>query len=64
MKDWFMILLDFEEYCTKKEEVFEEYENRKSWAKKIFINIGKIGYFSSDRTIVQYNEDIWKINIK
>ncbi len=63
-KDWFMTLLDFEEYCIKKEEVFKEYEDRKRWAKKMLINIGKAGYFSSDRTIAQYNEDIWKINIK
>ena len=63
-KDWFMTLLDFEEYCIKKEEVFKEYEDRKSWAKKMLINISKAGYFSSDRTITQYNEDIWKINIK
>ena len=63
-KDWFMTLLDFEEYCIKKEEVFKEYEDRKSWAKKMLINISKAGYFSSDRAITQYNEDIWKINIK
>ena len=63
-KDWFMTLLDFEEYCIKKEEVFKEYEDRKSWAKKMLINIGKAGYFSSDRTIAQYNEYIWKINIR
>ena len=63
-KDWFMALLDFEEYCIKKEEVFKEYNDRINWAKKMLINIGKAGYFSSDRTIEQYNEDIWKIDTK
>ena len=63
-KDWFMTLLDFEEYCTKKEEVFKEYEDRIKWAKKMLINISKAGYFSSDRTISQYNEDIWKLEVK
>lgn len=63
-KDWFMTLLDFEEYCIKKEEVFKEYNDRQNWAKKMLINISKAGYFSSDRTITQYNEDIWKINSK
>ncbi|MGL5329218.1 MAG: glycogen/starch/alpha-glucan phosphorylase [Peptostreptococcaceae bacterium] len=61
-KDWFMTLLDFEEYCIKKEEVFKEYEDREKWAKKMLINISKAGYFSSDRTITQYNEDIWKLD--
>ena len=59
-----MTLLDFEEYCTKKEEVFKEYEDRIKWAKKMLINISKAGYFSSDRTISQYNEDIWKLEVK
>ena len=63
-KDWFMALLDFEEYCIKKEEVFKEYNDRINWAKKMLINIGKAGYFSSDRTIEQYNEEIWKIDTK
>ena len=63
-KDWFMTLLDFEEYCTKKEEVFKEYEDRINWAKKMLINISKAGYFSSDRTIAEYNEDIWKLEVK
>jgi starch phosphorylase len=60
-KDWFMTLLDFKDYCEKKEEAFKAYEDRKSWAKKMLINISKAGYFSSDRTINQYNEDIWKL---
>ena len=63
-KDWFMTLLDFEEYCTQKEEVFKEYEDRINWAKKMLINISKAGYFSSDRTIAEYNEDIWKLEVK
>lgn len=60
-KDWFMGLLDFKSYCNKKEEAFKEYENRESWAKKVLINISKAGYFSSDRTIEEYNKDIWKL---
>lgn len=60
-KDWFMALLDFNEYCKKKEEVFKEYENRNKWAKRMLVNISKAGYFSSDRTINQYNKDIWKL---
>ena len=60
-KDWFMGLLDFKSYCNKKEEAFKEYENRESWAKKALINISKSGYFSSDRTIEEYNKDIWKL---
>lgn len=60
-KDWFMTLPDFKSYVKKKEEVFKDYENRKSWAKKMLINISKAGYFSSDRTIEEYNRDIWKL---
>lgn len=60
-KDWFMGLLDFQDYCNKKEQVFKEYENRKQWSKKMLVNISKAGYFSSDRTIEQYNKDIWKL---
>ena len=60
-KDWFMALLDFNEYCKKKEEVFKEYEDRNKWAKRMLVNISKAGYFSSDRTINQYNKDIWKL---
>ena len=60
-KDWFMGLLDFKSYCNKQEEAFKEYENRESWAKKVLINISKAGYFSSDRTIEEYNKDIWKL---
>ena len=57
-KDWFMTLLDTKEYITTKEKV---YADRKTWNKKALINIAKAGFFSSDRTIAQYNEDIWKL---
>ena len=60
-KDWFMSLLDFSDYCNKKEEIFKAYEDRQSWAKKMITNISKAGYFSSDRTIAEYNTDIWKL---
>lgn len=60
-KDWFMALLDFDDYYSKKEEAFDKYEDRKSWAKKMLINMSKAGYFSSDRTIEEYNKDIWKL---
>ena len=60
-KDWFMTLLDTKEYITTKEKVYADYEDRKIWNKKALINIAKAGFFSSDRTIAQYNEDIWKL---
>ena len=60
-KDWFMALLDFDDYCKKKEEVFKAYEDRESWSKKMLVNMSKAGYFSSDRTIEEYNNDIWKL---
>ena len=60
-KDWFMALLDLEDYTKTKEEAFKEYEDRQNRAKKILINISKAGYFSSDRTIEEYNRDIWKL---
>ena len=60
-KDWFMGLLDFQSYCDKKEEVFKEYEDREKWSKRMLVNISKAGYFSSDRTIAEYNNDIWKL---
>ena len=62
LKDWFMGLLDFQSYCDKKEVAFREYEDRVKWAKKMLVNISKAGYFSSDRTIEEYNRDIWKLN--
>lgn len=60
-KDWFMTLLDIREYIYRKEEMFKDYENRRAWAAKMLINISKAGFFSSDRTIEEYNRDIWKL---
>ncbi len=60
-KDWFMALLDTKEYIQMKEKVFEDYEDQESWNRKCLVNIAKAGFFSSDRTIRQYNEDIWKL---
>lgn len=61
-KDWFMTLLDIKDYIKVKEQALTDYEDRKAWAKKMLVNISKAGFFSSDRTIAQYNEDIWKLN--
>ncbi len=61
-KDWFMTFPDFAEYCQVKAQVLADYENRELWQKKALVNIAKAGFFSSDRTIAQYNEDIWKLN--
>ncbi|MGN1411508.1 MAG: glycogen/starch/alpha-glucan phosphorylase [Oscillospiraceae bacterium] len=61
-KDWFMTFPDFQDYVSTKERAFKDYEDRISWAKKMLINISKSGYFSSDRTILEYNHDIWKLN--
>lgn len=60
-KDWFMTFLDFEDYVAKKEQAFEDYTDREAWAQKMLVNISKAGYFSSDRTIEEYNRDIWKL---
>ncbi|MCQ2520374.1 MAG: glycogen/starch/alpha-glucan family phosphorylase [Lachnospiraceae bacterium] len=60
-KDWFMTLLDLEEYIAKKDEAFKDYENRSKWKRMMLVNIAKSGYFSSDRTIADYNRDIWHI---
>ena len=60
-KDWFMTLPDFEDYVATKESIYADYEDRMAWAKKMLINISKAGFFSSDRTIAQYNEDIWHL---
>ncbi len=60
-KDWFMTLPDFEDYKATKERIYSDYEDRMAWAKKMLINISKAGFFSSDRTIAQYNEDIWHL---
>jgi starch phosphorylase len=60
-KDWFMTLLDIKEYIKVKNAMFEDYADRKSWSKKMLVNISMAGFFSSDRTIKQYNKDIWKL---
>ncbi len=61
-KDWFMTLLDYKDYAAKKEEIYRDYEDRMAWAKKMLVNTAKAGFFSSDRTIAEYNRDIWKLN--
>lgn len=61
-KDWFMTLLDLKSYIQTKDKAFADYENRLKWAKMSLTNIAKAGYFSSDRTISEYNHDIWKLN--
>ena len=60
-KDWFMTFPDFADYVETREKVYADYENREAWAKKMLVNISKAGFFSSDRTIAQYNKDIWKL---
>uniref|UniRef100_UPI00241D2357 glycogen/starch/alpha-glucan phosphorylase n=1 Tax=Clostridium tertium TaxID=1559 RepID=UPI00241D2357 len=60
-KDWFMTLLDLEDYIKTKEIVFKDYEDRETWNRKVLVNISKAGFFSSDRTIEQYNKEIWKL---
>ena len=60
-KDWFMTLLDTKEYIETKEKVYADYEDRDAWNRKALVNISKAGFFSSDRTIDQYNKDIWKL---
>ena len=61
-KDWFMTLLDLESYIAKKDEIFADYEDRNKWKKMMLTNIAKAGFFSSDRTINEYNRDIWHLN--
>ena len=61
-KDWFMTFPDFNDYVKTREKAYADYENRKTWGKKMLVNIAKAGYFSSDRTIAQYNTDIWKLS--
>lgn len=60
-KDWFMTLLDLEDYIKTKDLIFKDYENREKWLKMSLINISKAGFFSADRTIAEYNKDIWKL---
>lgn len=61
-KDWFMTLLDLKSYKEQKEKALKDYEDRRAWAKKMLVNISKAGFFSSDRTIKQYNDEVWKLN--
>ena len=60
-KDWFMTLLDIESYIKTKDQVFKDFEDRDAWNKKVLRNISEAGFFSSDRTIAEYNRDIWKL---
>ena len=60
-KDWFMTFLDFDSYVKTKEKAYVDFNDREAWAKKMLVNISQAGFFSSDRTIAQYNEDIWKL---
>ena len=60
-KDWFMTLLDVKEYIQVKENMLQDYADKNAWEKKMLVNIAKAGFFSSDRTIAQYNEDIWHL---
>ena len=60
-KDWFMTLLDLEDYIETKDRMFKDYEDRQKWKKMMLVNIAKSGFFSSDRTIADYNRDIWKL---
>jgi len=63
-KDWFMTLIDFKEYYEVKEKMLSDYENKELWYKKVINNIAKAGFFSSDRTIRQYENEIWKTKDK
>ena len=60
-KDWFMALLDVKDYIRTKEQMLCDYEDEKAWEKKMLVNIAKAGFFSSDRTIAEYNRDIWHL---
>lgn len=60
-KDWFMALIDLEDYIKVKDQMFADYEDRKHWNQMSLVNIAKAGFFSSDRTIAEYNRDIWKL---
>lgn len=61
-KDWFMTLLDLEDYIKIKDRMFADYEDRAKWKRMMAVNIAKAGFFSSDRTIAEYNRDIWKLD--
>lgn len=60
-KDWFMTLLDYEDYAKVKEQAYKDFEDRDAWMRKMLVNISKAGFFSSDRTIEEYNRDVWKL---
>ena len=60
-KDWFMTLLDYRSYARAREQAYKDYDDRESWARKMLVNISKAGFFSSDRTIAEYDRDIWKL---
>ena len=60
-KDWFMALIDLEDYIKVKDRMFADYEDRKHWNQMSLVNIAKAGFFSSDRTIAEYNRDIWRL---
>ena len=60
-KDWFMTLIDFNAYVEAKEQILADYEDQDSWNEKVVQNIAKAGFFSSDRTILEYAKNIWKI---
>jgi starch phosphorylase len=62
-KDWYMTLIDFVDYIKTKDQMLSDYENREEWNRMSLVNIAKAGYFSSDRTIRDYNQDIWKIDL-
>ena len=61
-KDLFMTLLDLEDYIRVKDQAFEDYEDRTKWKKMMLHNIAKAGFFSSDRTIEEYNRDVWHLS--
>ena len=61
-KDWFMTLLDLEDYIKTKDRMLHDYEDKAKWKSMMLVNIAKAGFFSSDRTIEEYNRDIWKLN--
>ena len=60
-KDWFMALLDLEDYIAKKDEILKDYADREKWKRMVAVNMANAGFFSSDRTIEEYNKDIWKL---
>lgn len=61
-KDWFMTFPDFQDYVETKDKMLAAYEDRQAWAKMMLVNISKAGFFSADRTIAQYNDEIWKLD--